>query len=465
MKIALIWPFGYDSKYVVPLSLSLLKSNLDNQAHDVKIIDCSLHNWKADSPELGRILTEFSPDMVGVSCWSTVYEEGLEVLKLAKTLNHDVITVAGGTHANVCAEEVISEKSVDYVMCGEAELTFPLLVKTLETRNTENLQSIPGLVYTQPDGTIGKNDIHLEEDLDALQFPDYEAFDLETYIENGYRFNTAHKLNAPVWVTRGCPYNCTFCSAPIQNGKKIRRHSVDYMMRLIRHLYDRGIRHISIIDDNFTFDVDYAKEFCRAVLEGNFKSLHFGTPNGIRIERFDTELLDLMKKCNWENIVVAPESGSPSTLKKMKKSLNPDVVPEKITLIKKAGFKVHGFFIIGYPDETEEDIAQTQSLLRKCKFDFFFINNFQPLPGTACYNDLVSQGAIPEGQLPKNFSSGERCYCPPALKDFNFPKFVLNEYMHLAMSNPLNVFYMIRIFNPKLVITKLMSNFTNMIRK
>ena len=464
MKIVLIWPKGYDINYVMPISLGYLKSNIDDK-HEVMILDCALKNIDSDSKELKNFVKHFSPDIVGVSSWSNVYLEALSILKTIKLIDEKIITVIGGAHATVYSSNIIVEKAIDFVFKGEAEYSFSKFINTIDGKN-KDFSKIPGLVYLSSKGNIIQNEMYREKYLNTIKIPDYTAINLKEYIRRGYRFNTIHKLNAPVWVTRGCPYACSFCSASLLNGRLVRKHSVDYMIKWIKDLYyKRGIKHISIIDDNFTFDIDYAKSFCKRVIGMNLKGLTFGTPNGIRIERIDPELLKLMKKAKWENIVVAPESGSIKTLKKMKKNISPDVVLKKIKEIKQVGFKIHGFFMMGYPGETKEDIKQTLRLLRSTKLNFFFLNNFQPLPGTLVYDKLVLAGEIQEGLLPSNYSNGERSYTPDSLKNFNFPFVILREYVYLAITNPLNIPYMFRIINPFIIIKKVCSNMKNMFLK
>jgi radical SAM superfamily enzyme YgiQ (UPF0313 family) len=175
-------------------------------------------------------------------------------------------------------------------------------------------------------------------------------------------------------------------------------------------------------------------------------------------------LLGLMKQAGWEFVCIAPESGSRRTLKRMHKDVDIEIFPPKAAEIKAAGLKVHGFFIVGYPGETEEDIAETSKLMRECKLNLMFISNFQPLPGTPIYDELVQAGEIPNGLLPRNYSDGERVYTPAALKNFNFPFFVLKEYLWQAISQPTNIPYMLRVISPRMIVTKLWVNFRNLMR-
>lgn len=461
MKIALVWPFGYDTEYVMPLSLGYLKSNIDETKHNVKIFDCSLNPLRADTIEFKKMLMDFEPDIVGVSCWSPTYNEGIRVLQVAKAINPKVITLMGGAHASSYPDAIMKNESVDYIFDGESELSFPVFLEEIKKENP-NLSIVKGLIYRNKNENISKNEPEKEENLDQIKFPDYDTMNLAGYINLGYKFNTTIKQNAPVWVTRGCPYRCQYCSAPQLNGRLIRAHSVEYMVNWVKYLYnEKGIRQINIIDDNFTFDMKFAKEFCKAMIDLNLKDIHFGTPNGIRIQRTDKELLELMKKTGWINVVVAPESGSVSTLQRMKKDLDPKIIAPKVKEIKEAGLKVHGFFIIGYPGDTLEDIKETIKMIRECKFNFFFLNNFQPLPGTPIYDELVQNGEIESGLLPKNYSGGERAYVPEGLKDFNFARFVLTEYGYLMISNPLNIPYVFKLISPAMIIKKVYSNLKN----
>jgi anaerobic magnesium-protoporphyrin IX monomethyl ester cyclase len=250
------------------------------------------------------------------------------------------------------------------------------------------------------------------------------------------------------------------------NGRKVRSHSVPYVVDWVTRLYrEHDIRMFSIIDDGFTSDLDMAKEFCRAMANLNLPGLGFSTPTGIRAQRTDDELLGLMKRAGWEFLCVAPESGSKRTLKRMRKDLNLEAFPETVSRIRGAGLKVHGFFIVGYPGETRQDIAQTSRFIRKCRFDLLFISNFQPLPGTPVYDELVRSGEIREGLIPGNYSDGDRAYTPAGLRGFNFPMFVLREFLWLALSRPGNVPYIFQVVNPRMIGKKIWTNTWNMIRE
>ncbi len=456
-KIALIWPNGYDVLESIPLPFGYLVSNTDPAKYELRIFDCTLRNIDADDPQLRNELVNFSPEVVCLSSYSPMFPEAFKIIQMVKSINPKVISLYGGVHASSYPDKVFLHEEIDYIIRGEGEIAFSMFLDELGKKEP-NWDVVSGLMY-RSNGKIIKNKVEEIQDLDQIKIPDYDAIQLDAYIKAGYRMNSPVKQNAPMMVTRGCPYLCTFCSAPFLDGKIIRRHSQEYLTKWISFLYDKkGIRWFNIIDDNFTFNVKYAKNFCRTMIKLNMKDLCFGTPNGIRMERGDPELWGLMKQAGWRAVVIAPESGSERTLENMKKKLKLENVPRIVQDIRDADLKVQAFIIVGYPGETEEDLTLTENFIKKMKFNWVGIHNFQPLPGTPIYDDLVAQGEIPDGTLPANYTSGELVYVTPALRDFNFSIYTLKIYLHMALKEPLNVFYILSLFSPKLFLKKLSSN-------
>jgi radical SAM superfamily enzyme YgiQ (UPF0313 family) len=187
-------------------------------------------------------------------------------------------------------------------------------------------------------------------------------------------------------------------------GRKVRRHSVGQITGVIRSLYhEYGVRYISIVDDNFTMHVRWAEEVCNAIAALGLPDLTLGTPNGIRMEPMTQGLAAAMARAGWKEVLIAPESGSPRTLREMRKQLDLGIVPGVVDLFHRVGIKVSAFFIIGYPGETMDDIAMTERFMFENRFDFCGISIFQPLPGTAIFQTLVSQRRIPENFVPGHY--------------------------------------------------------------
>lgn len=191
------------------------------------------------------------------------------------------------------------------------------------------------------------------------------------------------------------------------------------------------------------------------IINSEYRDVGFGTYAGIRLQRGDPELWVLMKQAGWRFLMVAPESGSRATLKRMKKGLNPDIIPGVVQQIRDAGLKVHANFILGYPGDTEADIRATEQLIRKCRFDHLGLYHFQPLPGTPIFDELVATGEISSDLIPGLYSSVNRVYTPEGLKDFNFSRFIIKQYLAMLFHNPLSAWETIHLFNFKYVATRI----------
>ncbi len=444
IRVAFVWPPGFLSAYSLPLPFAILKSQLDLDITEVRLFDCVLNHWNENSKELYLQLSNFQPDIVALSTWSPMFPESLAIFKKVKEQNPKCLTIIGGPHSSTYWKRTIECEPIDMILRGEAEFAFSRLIKNLyNDHKVEN--GVPGLVFKR-NGEVISHPINYVDDLDEIAPPDFSFINLKEYNQLGYRWNSPPVNNAPLWITRGCPYRCQYCASPDLNGKVIRKHSIDYMIDHILDLYyNHDIRWFNIIDDNFTYDVKFAKEFCRRIIALNLPKLGFGTPNGIRMSRGDLELWSLMKQAGWKHLIVAPESGSQHTLDLMKKDLKLGIVEKKVSEIRKAGLKVHAFFIVGYPGETVADIKETFKLIIRCKFNFIFMANFHPLPGTPVYDQLVEEGKIPDGLLPQNFSDGLRSYTPENLKGFNFSLFFFKTHFMMLLTNPRNALYHIRV--------------------
>jgi radical SAM superfamily enzyme YgiQ (UPF0313 family) len=457
MKIALVWPYGNDFTYALPLGLGFLVSNCTVPDVEIRIFDGTLYDAPHDSVRFRDFLRSFRPDVVGISCWSKIFPETVAIVATVKSLLPDAITMLGGIHPTVYAEKSLEICGADYILAGESEFTFNEFISAIG--DTARLSLIPGLMMRSSTNGFSSTPACPPVDLDSIAYPDYHAIELTKYFSKGYRYFSRTPRNAPIWMTRGCPYGCKFCSAPVINGRKLRMHSVEYGIEWIDMLYrEFGVRHINIIDDNFTFYPDYTKRFCEALIRKEYRDLTVYAANGIRAQRTDLETLKLMKRAGWNTVTVAPESGSRRVLKLMEKELDPDMWPAKVNDIRAAGLRSHGLFLIGYPGETLATLQETEKLIKKCGFDSIGIQYFQPLPGTPVYDKLVQQGEIEDTLLP-NSTTGSRVYVTRDLANFNFSRFALKMYLLNASNHPFGALREMLSYNPRLITKRLVTLF------
>lgn len=423
LRVLFIWPRNEDTMLGVPLGYAYLLSNCRGEAFEFELLDCILDNLESGNPRLLERVRAFAPQMVAISAASSNFPEATAILRSIKAWNPQVVTLLGGPHATVYGPHAFACPDLDFLFRGEGEVGLKAFFEAVRAAAPERYPQIPGLAYRDGEGQPFFNAPAKIDDLDALSYPDYEAIALDRYIEQGYNYMAGKARCAPIYCTRGCPYICKFCSVPSVSGKRVRKHSVPYLIGLVHYLYEeKGIRGFNVVDDNFTFDVDFAKEFCREIIRLGLEDLEFNSPNGIRMQRGDAELWSLMRQAGWKSVTVAPESGSKRVLQLMKKDLDPGLVPGIVVDMKQAGLRVKGFFIIGYPGETPEDLRQTARLIEGCRFDEISVTYFQPMPGTPVCDELIAQGELSPNQLPGYFGNGDNpVYVTRSLAGFDLP--------------------------------------------
>lgn len=397
MRILLVWPDVNNDEMnnFLPLGLGYLAANI-RKHYEVELWDGIID--KASNLSLLNKVSAYQPNIIGISVWSFNFIEVKKIVALLKKNFHNTMIVIGGPAVSCSREKILQVIEADYAISGEGDLVFPELIELYlnEEIIEERLKSISGLIYRNVSGDICCNEPKWIC-LDKIQYCSYKILNIEKYWEKGYRYGIHRSATriAPIQVTRGCPYPCEFCSARRISGNKVRVRPVKSVINEIKELYFcYGADGINIIDDNFTYNLEYAKKICREIIKLNLQNFSICCPNGIKMERLDAELLELMKTAGWSCIYIAPESGSDKTLKNMKKQVDLRIVDSKIELIKKAGLMVLGYFIIGYPGETVRDIKKTIEFACRQDFDFAVFTCFQPIPGTPIFEKLKRNGEI-----------------------------------------------------------------------
>jgi radical SAM superfamily enzyme YgiQ (UPF0313 family) len=439
-KVAFIWPHGLGS-FLLPLPYASIASNVDSSVCELRLFDLAL--GVPVPADLEKEIAAYAPDIIGVTAHAMNFPQALEAVRAARRGAPKAVVLAGGPHPSAWSRGVMSCPEIDFVIRGEAELAFGAFLS--EFRSSEpRWEKVPGLTRRGDAGLVEAPPA-IVEDLDALALPDYRFIRLDEYLRRGYRLFCDGRPSAPIQTTRGCPMSCSFCGVSAVSGRRLRHFSAEYTVRQIKCLHrDFGIQWFNIVDDNFTHDIAHARAFCEAALKLDIPGLRFGTPNGVRMQRGDLGLWRLMKRAGWEYLVVAPESGSVRVLDLMRKGLFPGEVETILAEVRAAGLLTRGFFMVGYPGETPEDVAQTLSLIRRGRFDSIELLFFQPLPGTQIFDDLVAAGEIKPDFLPAGFTSGRQSYVTPSLKGLNFPWIFFKANLGVLLRNPANMLRILR---------------------
>jgi radical SAM superfamily enzyme YgiQ (UPF0313 family) len=417
MRILFIWPAvdNTELRNLLPLGFGYLAANLP-KGHRVRLWDGVLKR-RRDNNGIVEEVKRFQPDLIGLSIWNFNLKAACEVANLIKKHFPEIVIVVGGPSVSGYRDRIFTTINADYAFTGEGEKPFRHFLELFANHvmTVENLKQIDGLIYKDGNEGIVFNPPRWES-LDDLKYCDYRLLKLCQYLEIGYRYGVHHtaKRTAPILTTRGCPFPCEYCSARQINGRRVRTRPVESVIAEVKELHQNfQIDGFNIIDDNFTYDIDYAKQVCRSIVALGMQNVSFCCPNGVKVEYLDQELLHLMKQAGWECLFIAPESGSERTLKNMRKQINLRVVEEKLRIIKQAGLRVFGFFMIGYPNETAADIKMTIDFACRNDFDLVVFTCFQPLVGTPVYEKLLKAGEI--DKPPEGLDYYEISYAPKGL--------------------------------------------------
>lgn len=336
-------------------------------------------------------IQDYSPDIVGLS--SLTYEAPVthEIARNIKELSKDCKVVVGGPYPTSSPERVLRDKNIDYVVFGEGEETMGELVDEIEKGN--DFSEVSGLVFSRNGEIVFTPPRDFIEDLDSYPFPAWDLIDIESYF-------TVEKMNRvycrkeymSVFSSRGCPYNCVYCHRIF--GKKYRARSPENVVSEIETLYSNyGIREIDFIDDAFNIDAERAERICDLLIEKKL-DLKITFPNGIRGDIINEKLLHKMKEAGTYRIVYGIETASPRLQKLIKKNINLKKMNEVISLTDELNILSHGFFMLGFPTETREEMQRTIDYAANSKLNtasFFTVNSFE---GTELAN-MVKNLKIP----------------------------------------------------------------------
>ncbi|UCG16726.1 MAG: B12-binding domain-containing radical SAM protein [Phycisphaerales bacterium] len=391
VRVLLVKPNNFSDHIQPPLGLGYLAAQL-RRDHDVDIYDCIKE--KASPERLAEVAEAFRADLVGVQCYTFDISKVMQILQAVKTRCPQTLTVVGG--ADMTTDPVAAMRhfgpDCDYGFAGEGEIHFPVMLQEIESKRT-SFDNVPGAVWRH-NGRVVANPPFLAPDLDALGVPALDLLRPDTYPEAQQGAFFEKFPICPIITTRGCPFRCRFCAAPLLAGRTVRRHSIGYVRNLIALLYHRyNIREFHILDDNFTVDIGYAKSVMREIIHMGL-DISLAMPNGIRMDCVDDELLELMKAAGVYIVSVAVESGSDHILRAMNKGTTTERIRANVARIRRHGLDVAGFFIMGYPGETVETIRTTARFARELDIQRAQFMTFVPLPGSAVHDSLVADGEI-----------------------------------------------------------------------
>jgi radical SAM superfamily enzyme YgiQ (UPF0313 family) len=331
--------------------------------------------WK----EIDRTIRRFNPDVIGITTMTSKYPMALRIAEMAKSIKGDIRVVIGGHHSSIFGPKLVQDKNIDFAVIGEGEMTFLELINRLCDPRPD-FSRIDGLIYKEGARIVTNNPRELLSNLDVLPIADRDLMINEGYVSENN-----------IMASRGCPFNCSYCGAHVIWKRKVRRRRVPNIIREIEYLFQRGpSRNVNFWDDTFTSDRRYITELMTALKK--FNGLTFSCLT--RLDVVDRETLDQLKAAGCSVILFGIESGSNEILRKIDKKMTREMIQQKTELVNAAGIPWLGFFIMGYPGETKEQVLETLAFMKNLDPSYAEINIFNPLPGTKIWDELEAQGLV-----------------------------------------------------------------------
>ena len=343
-----------------PIGLLSIAGTLRKHGYNVCVYDANAYNISVDDA-----IAELSirkPDVVGITVSTPTIGYALAVARGLKRLVPSIHIVLGGVHATIFCEELLDLPYVDSVVKGEGELAV--------------------LDAVEFNGVFEKK----VDNLDFVEIPAWSLIDLDVY--KNYLMDGRFAF---IMASRGCPFNCIFCSSHLMCGKRVRYRGVFNLAHELATLRSLKVKWIIFQDDTFTLNKDWVYDLCD-VLEKN----RFRWWCNTRVDVLDHDLLMTMKASGCEGFCVGIESGNQEILDKLRKGITLQQVRDGIDLIKSCGLKSYGYFMIGNLDDTNETLRDTVDFAKSLPLDYAQFSICTPFPATELYSIARERGVIGE---------------------------------------------------------------------
>lgn len=358
----------YLTGYLIGLSLEDVAARIPDEARVVGITVIFTHEWPAV----------------------------VRLVDLIKSRRPDVTVVLGGEHITSMPEFSLLTSKADVLVLGEGEETIADLVAALEEKRS--LSDVESIAFRHEGGVRVNRRRKRERDVDAIPWPAWHHFRVETYHANRFVGGIySPSVTVPILATRGCPYQCTYCSAPnMWTPLWIPRDPAKVVDEIEHYVATYGARNFPFQDLTAIIQKDWIVRFCREILDRGLE-INWQLPSGTRSEAIDAEVADLLRRSGMTNMAYAPESGSDATRQLIKKKMHAEKLFQSIEAAVGAGLNVSMFMVLGLPHDTEEQVADNLPFLDRlvhAGVSDVSVAFYMALPGTELFDSLYEKGRI-----------------------------------------------------------------------
>lgn len=413
--VVLIYPSyspGNKPKYgLPPLGVLSLGSYLQSNGENVVVIDAEIEGYTIEET-VSKALS-YSPKVIGISSMTPVFVTALKIAEKIKNESPNLPVCMGGPHLTATHDEaILISDAVDYIVLAEGEETFHELTQFILTRSPD-VETISGLIRrVGPKQAVANSPRAQIQDLDALPFPDFDLIDNYRVSNYDHPFLDRRPVTSLV-ASRGCPYPCLFCDAQVTFGAKLRLRSPETVVDEMAYYKEKyGIQYISIKDSTFNINRKWVYKFCEELKQRDL-DLHWRC--NVRADLIEEDLFRKMKEVGCRNVVAGVESGSQKILDILKKRQTLKQVEDGFKILKKLEIESLANFIIGNPEETQDDIAQTVRFAIKLDATYAHFSKGTAYPGDGFYEwgNRTGRLADPKWYLKDNIQLKESFLVDP----------------------------------------------------
>jgi|GEM_PF-1707786 len=389
-----------------PLGLLYVASCLREAGHRVKVVEFTDEEYfPGANRSRWRDVARDEPDVVGLGIISWNRKAAKDIIRDLRKLWPEKVIVCGGKDPTFKPGVYLQEGLADFVVLHEGEETMPELVRALDAG--EDARRLPGLAFRE-NGEVRVNPGRKPLALDKIPYPALDLVDYDHDIDIRLGGIPGHFVRTGfLMASRGCPYQCRFCTDPVR--AVYRERSVDDIVAEIKWQMDHWrIDGLCLMDDLFYFRESRVREFCERILRERIKLKLYAQARADILDA-DKGTLALMKKAGFIQLGLGVESGSQRMLDIMNKKITLAQARNAVLKIRAAGMIAYVFYIVGFPEETEEDLALTEAYLKENRPTFVTVNYFAALPGTDYFRDKedrdLEERSYSLSEAPREFSS------------------------------------------------------------